>query len=283
MKGRSWKTLTSAGLRKALGELVELEVSHKGAFDALKRIKFKSFYGPIDLTAFATYQHEFKKEVLRLQSGGRAMDKIQLKDIIILAYPDRNYQGELIAQFGAPGVLVGDLQDFAINDVFDSIERHITSITKEGLRAVVNKFIRSQEAHSFSPRTPGHGNAKTIVQRSAHSTELSDLFENSGGLFTEDEGWAPEYAHSSEESFGPIATTQSSDTCSNDEWQMHINSIVANGQTCSRVGKGPDGLLLCKFLGGPKESCIFTHPDEDYKLKGKGFSAAKPFVKGGKL
>jgi hypothetical protein len=270
--GRSWKTLTSKDLRKALGELVEIEVSHKGALDALRRIKFRSLYGPIDLTAFATYQHEFKKEVLRLQSGGRAMDKIQLKDIIVHAYPDRSYQSELWAQFGVTGVLVGDVQDFAINDVFDSIERHITSITKEGLRSVVNKFIRNQEAHSsFSPRTPGSGGAKAVSMKSVNSTALTDLFEDSDCYAVEESA-----DHPYDESGDPKLT----DDTSSDDWQMLVNAAISNGQKCSRVGKGPDGLLLCKFLGGPKETCIFAHPEEDYKLKGKGSSSAKPFVKG---
>lgn len=281
-KGRSWKTLTSSDLREALGQLVELEVSHKGALDVLKRIKFKSSFGPIDMTAFAAYQHEFKKEVLRLQSGGRALDKIQLKDIIISGYPHSQFQSELVAQYGAPGILVGEVQDFAINDVFDTIERHITSITKEGVRSVVNKFIRSQEAHSFySPRTPSHGGARAAGTKSIHNTELSELFDDA-------EHDVSAFSHSrglqSEDSQDLMTVSRSTDEhVSSDDWQMHVNTVIANGQNCSRCGKGPDGLLLCKFLGGPKESCIFKHPEEDYKLKGKGYSTAKPFVNRTKL
>ena len=276
--GRSWKTLTSAELRRALGELVELEISHKGALDSLRRVKFKSSFGPIDMTAFATYQHDFKKEVLRLQAGGRALDKIQLKDIIIAAYPHSQFQSELIAQYGSCGILVGDVQDFAINDVFDSIERHITNITKEGVRSVVNKFIRAQEAqNSYSPRTPSHGGARATGTKAIHNTELSELFDDASH-----EASASSYpqGHQTDESHDTIGVPLSIDEhVSSDEWQMLVNATVASGQNCSRCGKGPDGLLLCKFLGGPKESCIFKHPEEDYKLKGKGFSTARPFVK----
>jgi hypothetical protein len=268
---RSWKKMTSAELRKALGELVELETSHKGALEALQRIKFKSRFGPIDMVAFATYQHDFKKEVLRLQSGGRALDKVQLKDIIIHAYPDPSYQGELKAQFGGPGMLVGEVQDFAINDVFDDIERHIANLTREGVRAVVNKHIRAQEAQPFSPKTPGHGGAKAIEGKSVHNTELSYLFDESALQVVDTDEQDDLRDHK--------AVAFSSYDASAEEWQMHVNAVLANGQHCSRVGKGPDGLLLCKFLGGPKESCIFKHPDEDYKLKGKGFSTAKPFAR----
>jgi hypothetical protein len=278
--GRSWKTLTSAELREALGQLVELEVSHKGALDALKRIKFKSSFGPIDMTAFATYQHEFKREVLRLQSGGRALDKIQLKDIIISAYPHSQYQSELSAQYGTCGILVGDVQDFAINDVFDSIERHITNITREGVRSVVNKFIRAQEAqNSYSPRTPSHGGARAAGTKLIHNTELSELFDN-----VDDDASASSHnpGFQSEDS-QDLMSRSTDEHVSSDEWQMLVNTTIANGQSCTRCGKGPDGLLLCKFLGGPKESCIFKHPDEDYKLKGRGFSTAKPFVKGKNL
>jgi hypothetical protein len=280
--GRSWKTLTSAELRKALGELVELEVSHKGALDSLRRVKFKSSFGPIDMTAFATYQHDFKKEVLRLQAGGRALDKIQLKDIIIAAYPHSQYQSELIAQYGACGILVGDVQDFAINDVFDSIERHITNITKEGVRSVVNKFIRAQEAqNSYSPRTPSHGGARATGTKAIHNTELSELFDDASHEASDS---SYPQGHQVDESHDSIGVPLSIDEhVSSDEWQMLVNAAVANGQNCSRCGKGPDGLLLCKFLGGPKESCIFKHPEEDYKLKGKGFSTARPFVKSTKL
>lgn len=270
--GRSWKTLTSAELRKALGDLVELEVSYKGALDALSRIRFKSRFGPIDMTAFATYQQEFKKEVLRLQSGGRALDKIQLKDIIISAYPHPQYQSELVARFGACGILVGDVQDFAINDVFDSIESHITSITKEGVRTVVNKCIRALETVSYSPRTPSYGGAKAAGAKVIHNTELSELFDNDDhdvSAFSHSHGFQSEDSQEVKD-----------ERVSSEEWQMLVNAAVATGQNCTRIGKGPDGLLLCKFLGGPKESCIFKHPEEDYKLKGKGFSNAKPFVKG---
>jgi hypothetical protein len=271
---RSWKKMTSAELRKALGELVELETSHKGALESLQRIKFKSRFGPIDMIAFATYQHDFKKEVLRLQSGGRALDKVQLKDIIIHAYPDPSYQGELKAQFGGLGMLVGEVQDFAINDVFDDIERHIASLTKEGVRAVINKHIRAQEAQpSYSPRTPGHGGAKAIEGKAVHTTELSYLFEESAFQVVDTDEHEDDLRDHKAVAF-------SSEDASTEEWQMHVNAVLANGQSCSRVGKGPEGLLLCKFLGGPKESCIFKHPEEDYKLKRKGFSTAKPFVKG---
>ena len=88
------------------------------------------------------------------------------------------------------------------------------------------------------------------------------------------------HEHQTGESHDPNGVSWSIDEhVSSDEWQMLVNTAVANGQNCSRCGKGPDGLLLCKFLGGPKESCIFKHPEEDYKLKGKGFSTARPFVK----
>jgi hypothetical protein len=108
---------------------------------------------------------------------------------------------------------------------------------------------------------------------------LSELFDN-----VDDDASASSHnpGFQSEDS-QDLMSRSTDEHVSSDEWQMLVNTTIANGQSCTRCGKGPDGLLLCKFLGGPKESCIFKHPDEDYKLKGRGFSTAKPFVKGKNL
>jgi len=47
---------------------------------------------------------------------------------------------------------------------------------------------------------------------------------------------------------------------------------TAGKKSCDRIGVAPDGKLKCRFLGGPKASCIFAHPESDLKLRGKGFS-----------
>jgi hypothetical protein len=270
-----WRDITSKGLRKAIGLLVEKETSHKGALDSLKRVTFKSAYGPIDMEAFTTYQHEFKKEILRLQSGGRTMDSIQLKNIIISAFPDREYQKELIAQFGSDGVLIGDREDFAINVLFDVIEGHIERITKEGVRSIVNKHARARDASiasSFSPRTPSHGSAR-FTGKAVHSVEMPELFGESAASNVEQE-----YTEGTEDIVEFPVKPEDDDDLAMESWQVQVNSAVANNQKCSRPGKGPDGLLLCKFLGGSEAKCIFSHPEEDNKLKGRGFSSARPFA-----
>jgi hypothetical protein len=52
--------------------------------------------------------------------------------------------------------------------------------------------------------------------------------------------------------------------------QLQAYLAVANKEQCKRCGVGPDGKLICKFLGGPKAACIFSHPESDLRLKGRG-------------
>ncbi|MSW39039.1 MAG: hypothetical protein F2839_05260 [Actinobacteria bacterium] len=284
-----WKDMTSSKLREEIGKLVEREVSFKGACDLLRRIKFSSGYGPIDMTAFTIYQHEFKKELIRLRAGSRAPSAILLKDIIIAAYPDRMYQQELLAKFGSYGVLNSDPDDFAISLVFEDIETHITEITKQGLRAVVNKHLRSQESNFSSPKTPSSGNpmsGNAKFSGRVHHTMLSELFGPPDSEFwnqTDEEYQVDQVEEEHGEPHDSVEqqfdSSQQFDESDQGKWQFSVNSAItaAAKQKCLRPGKGPDGLLLCKFLGGTGSSCTFVHPEEDYKLKGRGFSSATPF------
>lgn len=58
-----------------------------------------------------------------------------------------------------------------------------------------------------------------------------------------------------------------------DQMQLMAFLAVANKEPCKRSGVGPDGKLKCKFLGGTKAACIFTHPEFDMKLKGRGYTS----------
>jgi hypothetical protein len=276
-----WKDMTSSKLREEIGELLKRETSFKGAGDLLKRIRFSSGFGPIDMNAFVVYQYDFKRELIRLRAGGRAPSAIMLKDIIIAAYPDRMYQSELVAKFGSSGVLNGDPDDFAISLVFEDIESHIIEITRQGLRSVVNKHIRAQESNFSSPKTPSSGNPRFAGK--VHHTMLAEMFGE-----PEVEFWKQsDDEHNASEDQGEVHgpddqqsdPPQEFDESDLGNWQFSVNSAITAKQKCLRPGKGPDGLLLCKFLGGTGGSCTFIHPDEDYKLKGRGFSTATPFKK----
>jgi hypothetical protein len=99
----------------------------------------------IDAQAFADFQHEFKKEVLRIQAEGNlVINKINLKDNLIAALPDKFYQREFYTKYGPMGSLIVKPADFAIYLIFDEVELRITLVTKQGLRAVVNKATRGE-------------------------------------------------------------------------------------------------------------------------------------------
>ena len=170
-----WKDQTTEQIRTRIGKKLEEEVSTLGTLDLLRRIKYNSKFGLIDSVAFAEFQHSFKKEVMRLQSGGSlTINKIQLKDIIIEALPDHAYQKELMAKFGGTGSLLVDDEEFAINTIFEQIEERITSITKQGLRAVVNKSIRERESNQFAPKPQNAAGRPRAAQLVEIEAEIQD-------------------------------------------------------------------------------------------------------------
>jgi hypothetical protein len=158
-----WQELTTAEVRLRIGIKFEEEVSDHGAVEILKRIKFNSTYGLIDAQAFVDFQHDFKKEIMRIQAGGHLMiNKINLKDILIEALPDKSYQRQLFTKYGPIGSLIMPTEDFAIDLIFEEVEFRITTVTKAGLRAVVNKSTREREGGFHYLKTPTHGKAAAV-------------------------------------------------------------------------------------------------------------------------
>ena len=142
-----WKDLSTMDVRTRIGLKFEAEVSVKGSLDILRRIEFKSQFGLIDAIAFATYQHDLKKEIQRIQAGGHlVVNKLQIKDIVIAALPDKLYQQELYAKYGSIGTLLLSPDEFSLGLIFNDIDRRIENITKEGLRAAVNKLVRERDS-----------------------------------------------------------------------------------------------------------------------------------------
>ena len=119
-----WQELTTAEVRRRIGIKFEEEVSDHGAVEILKRIKFNSQFGLIDAQAFADFQHEFKKEIMRIQSGGNlVINKINLKDTLIAALPDNFYQRELYTKYDPTGSLIIPSEEYAIDLIFDEVGR----------------------------------------------------------------------------------------------------------------------------------------------------------------
>jgi hypothetical protein len=88
-----------------------------------------------------------KKEIQRIQAGGHfVVNKLQIKDIVIAALPDKLYQQELYAKYGCIGTLLLSPDEFSLGLIFNDIDRRIENITKEGLRAAVNKLVRERDS-----------------------------------------------------------------------------------------------------------------------------------------
>jgi hypothetical protein len=226
-----WTDMTSDQLRIEIGKTAGSELSSKGTLDALKRVKWNSQYGIIDMMAFANFQHEFKKTVMRIEAGDIVkIEPIHMKDIVISALPDRSFQLELFSKFGQTGTML--VHDFAINLVFDEIEKYITSISKHGLKYTVNKQNRERESSNFG--------GKKLHHLFAQVDELDQID-----------------THIAEE---------------DEEIQDRANMLKSNfgAMQCRYGGVGSDGKLKCKWLAGSEASCLFKHQDSDMQLKGKG-------------
>jgi hypothetical protein len=236
-----WSDMTSDQLRIEIGKIAGSELSSKGTLDVLKRVKWKSQYGIIDMTAFANFQHEFKKTVMRIEAGDIVkIDPIHMKDIVVSALPDKPFQMELFAKFGQAGTML--VADFAINLVFDDIEKYITSISKHGLRYTVNKQNRDKEARGFWLKDNG-GKVHHLF-----SEEVEEFFNHIDDHGSEAEEEAQDRVNMMQTNFGAVK--------------------------CRHEGVGSDGKVKCKWLA--EGSCLFNHPESDLKMKGKGQSKDVP-------
>jgi hypothetical protein len=150
-----WKDMSTREVRRRIGLKFAAEVSVKGSLDILRRIEFKSLFGLIDVIAFSTYKHELKREIQRLQAGENfVVNKIQIKDIVIAALPDKLYQQELHAKYGNVGSLLMASDEFSLSMLFNEVDARIESITKQGLRAIVNKSTRERDSKFTSYNKP---------------------------------------------------------------------------------------------------------------------------------
>ena len=59
-------------------------------------------------------------------------------------------------------------------------------------------------------------------------------------------------------------------------FRRHFVADAAKSKECHK-GIGPDGKLLCPYLGNSETAkCGFLHPSKELELKGKGVSRATP-------
>jgi hypothetical protein len=225
-----WTDISSNQLRIEIGRTAGSELSSKGTLDALKKVKWNSQYGIIDMMAFANFQHEFKKTVMRIEAGDIVkIEPIHMKDIVISALPDRSFQLELFSKFGQTGTML--VPDFAINLVFDEIEKYIASISKHGLRFTVNKMNRERD---------GNFGGKKLHHLFAEVDELDQIDTQ----IAEEDEEIQDRANMLKSNFGAMQ--------------------------CRYGGVGSDGKLKCKWLANPEGGCLFKHQDSDMQLKGKG-------------
>lgn len=229
-------------------------------------IAWTSGVGLIHLDAFETYKSKMITQLSRLSQGGVSLSFIAIKDAIIFAIPDRDFKSELYAQFGHSGSLPGPdasgiSEEFSVKDIFDFIRNHIVVIKQKGLTQVVNKnsgvsFHTPQTVRKFGSQGP----PSRFPDRAVHAIEFGSEFPESDREFWE------------------TGSHQGRAAKEDDEYTL-VNQTVqdAKSKDCRHIGIGPDGKLLCPYLGNPESAkCGFRHPAKDLELKGKGVSRSVP-------
>ena len=195
---------------------------------------------------------------------------IAIKDAIISAIPDREYRIELYTQFGHSGSLPGpnasgEYEEFSMKSIFDVIRAHIEVIKQKGLARTINR-----NSVSFSFPTPptsrkfgNHGPPSRFPSRAVQAIELDQGFPESDRTF-----WSRAHAEAE-------VSADDSDEFHQDQVNAMIQQVKS--KECHHKGIGPDGKVLCPYLGNPDTAkCGFIHPAKELELKGKGVSKSTP-------
>jgi hypothetical protein len=266
-----WNRTTTDVVRKAILVRKAQGVSRK---DSVKSIQSPAIAWPhgvgfIHLDAFEEYKSKLTTQISRLADGGVILSFIAIKDAIISAIPDREFKVELYARYGHSGSLPGPdssgaSQEFSVKDIFDFIRAHIIVIKQKGLAQAVNKFSIQSSSMTFTPPT-----ARKFMGNSSFSKVHA--IDRARPEFPE-----PDHAFwDSRQTHFECPTVQTSD----DEDYTSVNAIArdAASKDCRHAGIGPDGKLLCPWLGNSETAkCGFRHPAKELELKGKGVSKSKP-------
>ena len=267
-KAVEWNQASTAEVKQILLERRAKGIAKKQAVRTIQppAIAWPNGAGFIHLDAFEEYKSKMTTQISRLSAGGVSLSFICIKDASISAIPDRDFKGELYTQFGHAGSLPGPTasgvsEEFSVKSIFDFIRAHIVCIKQKGLTDTVNKnsgfFVSTpQTQKKFGGQRSFSGQSHPRVQ----AVDFHSEFPLSDRDF-----WM---GNDLEQSAGEI-----------DDEYTSVNTAVqsAKSKECRLKGIGPDGKLLCPYLGNPDTAkCGFIHPAKEMELKGRGVSKSTP-------
>jgi hypothetical protein len=236
-----WQSVTTAMAKAKLCAKLSTESSLQNCSRELMRIKFVSPFGLIDPSAFDDYKSKIQDCLTSQALLGLVLPESVIKDTIIAALPDLVFQKDLYLLFGPVGVMFGHQ---SLEFLIATIELRISSVMSQNLHAVVNRAVSDRDSK---------GNKFKAINAVAVEIDGED-----------------EHSSEGEHSVGEDCVHCELSDEQDDQMQLQAYLAVSNKEQCKRIGVGPDGKLLCSFLGGPKASCIYSHPESDLKLKGRG-------------
>jgi hypothetical protein len=265
-----WKRARTKEIRQSIVDRKAQGIANHEALKSIQSpaIAFAKGVGLIHLDAFNQYKDQLVTQIARLAEGGVVLSLVVVKDAIISAIPDAKFKAELYSLYGHAGTLpgptiAGDLRSFTIKQIFEYIRQHIVSIKKKGLAELVNK-----NSVSFSFPTPptsrkfgNHGPPSRFPSRAVQAIELDHGFPESDRTF-----WSTAHAEA--------------EVSADDSDEFHqVNAMIqqVKSKECHHKGIGPDGKVLCPYLGNPDTAkCGFIHPAKELELRGKGVSKSTP-------
>jgi hypothetical protein len=255
-----WKKATTSQIKKDILVRKAQGIAHNAAVKSIQppAISWKSGTGLIHVDAFNEYKDKIVTQVSRLAEGGITLSLINVKDAIISAIPDSNFKSELYSVYGDRGSLSGpsasgEHADFSVKSMFEFIRQHILAVKKKGLASVVNR------TSSFSDAK--HRRFHPLPVRSVQTADLQTV----------------EFPPTDSQFWEKRSPSESSDA--DDDLYASVNASMmdAKSKDCRYAGIGPDGKLICPYLGKPESSkCGFRHPPNELALKGKGVTKSSP-------
>jgi hypothetical protein len=239
-----WQSVTTAMAKAKLCAKLTVASSLQNCTRELTRIKFTSPFGLIDPSAFDDYKSRIQDCLTQQALLGFEVPEAVIKDTIIAALPDLMFQKDLYLLFGPVGVMFGHQ---TLEFLIATIELRISSVMSQNLHAVVNRAVSDRDSK---------GSKFKSINAVAVETDNED-----------------EHSSEGENLFGEDSVHSELPDELDDQMQLQAYLAVSNKEPCKRLGVGPDGKLICRYLGGPKASCIFSHPESDLKLKGRGVTS----------
>jgi hypothetical protein len=272
-----WNRATTEMVKRAILVRKAQGVARKDSVKSIQppAIAWPHGVGLIHLDAFEEYKSKLTTQISRLADGGVSLPFIAIKDAIISAIPDRDFKIELYAQYGHSGSLPGPdasgaSQEFSMKDIFDFIRAYIVVIKQKGLAQAVNKFSTLSSPTTFTPPTARKFMGKSAFSK-VHTIDARSEFPESDHSFWE--------SRQSRDDSRQSHVQHPAEHVSDDDDYISVNAIAreAASKDCRHAGTGPDGKLLCPWLGNPETAkCGFRHSAKELELKGKGVSKSTP-------